>query len=64
VSRKGLTYDDDVIPRRNLIAAGMLLVLAVALTVGTHDYTALIVGVLFFAVFGFFLWQRTRSGSH
>jgi hypothetical protein len=52
-----------VIPRRNLIAAGILLVVAVTLTVGTHDYTALIVGVLFLAAFAFFLWQRTRSGS-
>jgi len=50
-----------VIPRRNLIAAGLLLLLAVTLTVGTHDYTGLIVGVIFFVAFAFFLWQRTRG---
>jgi hypothetical protein len=59
----GPTYDADVIPRRNLIAAGVLLVIAVTLTVGTHDYTSLIVGILVFVAFGFFLWQRTRRGS-
>jgi hypothetical protein len=50
-----------VIPRRNLIAAGVLLLLAVILTVGTHDYTGLIAGVIIFVVFAFFLWQRTRG---
>jgi hypothetical protein len=52
-----------VIPRRNLIAAGALLLLALLLTIGTHDYTSLIVGILFFVAFVFFLWQRTRGGS-
>jgi hypothetical protein len=52
-----------VIPRRNLLAAGVLLLLAVVITVGTHDYTSLIVGVLFFVGFAFFLWQRKRGGS-
>jgi hypothetical protein len=50
-----------VIPRRNLIAAGVLLLLAIVLTVGTHDYTGLIVGVIFFVAFAFILWQRTRG---
>jgi 4-hydroxybenzoate polyprenyltransferase len=51
-----------VIPRRNLLAAGaLLLLLAVILTVGTHDYTGLIVGVIFFVAFAYFLWQRTRG---
>jgi hypothetical protein len=50
-----------VIPRRNLLAAGALLLLAVILTVGTHDYTGLIVGVIFFVAFAYFLWQRTRG---
>jgi hypothetical protein len=56
-----LTYDLDVIPRRNLVAAGVLLLLGVILTVGTHDYTGPIVGVIFFVAFAFFLWQRTRG---
>lgn len=61
MSRERLTYDLGVIPRRNLIAAGVLLLLAIVLTVGTHDYTGLIVGVIFFVAFAFILWQRTRG---
>ena len=53
----------DVIPRRNLIAGGVLLLLAVIWTVGTHDYSGLIVGVVGGLAFGLFLWQRTRRGS-
>jgi len=52
-----------VIPRRDLIVWGLLLLLAVILTVETHDYTILIVGFLLFAVSAFVFWQRTRRGS-
>jgi hypothetical protein len=52
-----------VIPRRNLFASGALLLIAVILTVRTHDYTILIGGVIFFLGFAFLLWQRNRSGS-
>jgi hypothetical protein len=57
-----LTYDVGVIPRRNLVAAGVFLLLAVSLTVWTHAYTALIVGAIVFGVMTFRLWQR-RGGS-
>jgi hypothetical protein len=52
-----------MIPRRDLIVWGVLLLLAVVLTVETHDYTILIVGLLLFLVSAFVFWQRTRRGS-
>jgi hypothetical protein len=58
VSRAELTYDLHVIPRRNLFAAGVLLLVGAILTVSTHDYTTLVVGVAAFAVIGLLLWTE------
>ena len=56
-------YHSGVIPRRNLIAAGLLVLVGVSLSIGTHDYTALVVGVLVFASLALFLWLRIRRGG-
>jgi hypothetical protein len=53
-----LTYDVAVIPRRNLVAAGVFLLIAITLSVWTHDYIPLIVGAVVFAVMTFRHWQR------
>ena len=58
-----VAYDPGVIPRRNLITAGVLLLLAVIWSIGTHDYTALLGGALFFASLALFLWLRIRGGG-
>jgi hypothetical protein len=47
-----------VIPRRNLVSAGVFLLIAITLSVWTHDYIPLIVGAVVFAVMTFRHWQR------
>jgi hypothetical protein len=51
-----------VIPRRNLIIAGVLLLLAVIWTIATHDYSVGLVWGVIFAGFAVFLWLRIRGG--
>jgi hypothetical protein len=53
-----------VIPRRNLVAAGVLLVAAVALTAAWHEYSLLLVFAVCAAAFGFVLWRDVRRGDH
>jgi hypothetical protein len=49
-----------VIRRRNLLIAGALVLVGIILSIGTHDYAALLSGALVFAFMAFSLWFRIR----
>jgi hypothetical protein len=52
-----------VIPPRNLLIGGALVLLGVVLSIATHNYAALISGAVVFATMALFLWLRTRRRS-